>query len=126
MWPNLQETADWVTFIEKILKRKIHFLCIVRFSSCIRIFPNGSGNAFLWISLTLFRMALFSAAQGWGVKKASSLKYPKMMKLGTVIRYQNHVTRFLSSAEISIFYRKWAAFVISRNTVIHCIFIHNF
>ena len=27
MWPNLQETADLVTFTEEILDRKIHFLC---------------------------------------------------------------------------------------------------
>ena len=27
MWPNLQETADLVTFTEKILNGKLHFLC---------------------------------------------------------------------------------------------------
>ena len=27
MWPNPQETADLVTFIEKILNGKLHFLC---------------------------------------------------------------------------------------------------
>ena len=26
MWPNLQETADLVTFIEEILNAKLHFL----------------------------------------------------------------------------------------------------
>ena len=28
MWPNLQETADFVTFTEEILYAKFHFLCI--------------------------------------------------------------------------------------------------
>ena len=28
MWPNLQETADFVTFTEEILNGKLHFLCI--------------------------------------------------------------------------------------------------
>ena len=27
MWPNLQETADLVTFTEEILNAKLHFLC---------------------------------------------------------------------------------------------------
>ena len=27
MWPNPQETADLVTFAEKILNGKLHFLC---------------------------------------------------------------------------------------------------
>ena len=29
MWPNLQETADLVTFTEEILNGKLHFLCAV-------------------------------------------------------------------------------------------------
>ena len=29
MWPNPQETADLVTFIGKILNRKLNFLCSV-------------------------------------------------------------------------------------------------
>ena len=32
MWPNPQETADMVTFTEKILNGKRHFLCSVRSS----------------------------------------------------------------------------------------------
>ena len=27
MWPNLQETADLVTFTEETLNGKLHFLC---------------------------------------------------------------------------------------------------
>ena len=27
MWPNLQETADMVTFSEEILNKKLHSLC---------------------------------------------------------------------------------------------------
>ena len=30
MWPNLQETADLVTFTEEILTGKSHFLCSVK------------------------------------------------------------------------------------------------
>ena len=41
-------------------------------------------------------------------------------------KYINHVTHPLSSADISIFHRKSANFVISRNTDIGCILIHNF
>ena len=29
MWPNLQETADLVTFTEETLNKKLHFLCSV-------------------------------------------------------------------------------------------------
>ena len=27
MWPNLQETANLVTFTEEIFNRKLHFVC---------------------------------------------------------------------------------------------------
>ena len=30
MWPNPQKSADLVTFTEKILNRKLHFLCSVK------------------------------------------------------------------------------------------------
>ena len=52
MWPNPQEPADLVTFIEEILNGKLHFLCSVwcvlenRFMSAeslaasLDIFPN--------------------------------------------------------------------------------------
>ena len=70
-----------------------------------------------WV-LTLFRMGLFGA--------------PTVMKLGTVIPYlkeiqksYNHLTHPLSSADISIFHQKSAFFIISRNTNIDCILIHN-
>ena len=33
MWPNLQETADLVTFTEKILNGKLHF-CTVTLMNC--------------------------------------------------------------------------------------------
>ena len=29
MWPNLQETADFATFIEEIFNGKLHFFCAV-------------------------------------------------------------------------------------------------
>ena len=77
-------------------------------------------------------MGIFRAAHGWGeVKKASLPKichtYPTMMKLGTVKPYlKNYVTHPLTSADISIFHRQSANFVISRNTDIDCILVHIF
>ena len=66
--------------------------------------------------LTLFRIGLFGAAQGWErvAKRVPIPKichtYPTVMKLGTIIPYLtktqkhiNHVTHLLSSADISIF-----------------------
>ena len=61
--------------------------------------------------LTLLRMGLFGATDGWGAKSPKICHiYPAMMKLGTVIpylrrskKYMNHVTYLLSSADISIF-----------------------
>ena len=35
MWPDLQETADLVTFIEKILDGKLHFLCSVKYKGSL-------------------------------------------------------------------------------------------
>ena len=39
MWPDPQETADLVTFTEKILNRKLHFLCSVS-STVFMILPK--------------------------------------------------------------------------------------
>ena len=41
-------------------------------------------------------------------------------------KYMNHVTHPLISADINIFHQRSAAFVVSRNTDINCILIHNF
>ena len=85
-------------------------------------------------------MGLFGAAHGWGgggVKMFPFSKichtYPTVMKLDTAIPclkkieiYINHVTHPLRSADISIFHRKSAIFVISGNTGIDCILMHNF
>ena len=35
MWPNLQETADSVTFTEEILSGKLHFLCGAIFETAV-------------------------------------------------------------------------------------------
>ena len=41
MWPNPQKSVDLVTFIEKILDGKLHFLCIViQYSAKIDYFKN--------------------------------------------------------------------------------------
>ena len=96
--------------------------------------------------LTLFRMGLFWAVHGRegvgrrGAKKAPSPPlprishtYPTMIKLDTVIPYQqkiqksmNHVTHPLSSADMRFFCHKSANFVASGNTDIDSILIHNF
>ena len=55
--------------------------------------------------LTLFRMGFFGAAHGWkrgGGKKAPSLKsvrYPTMMKLGTVIPYPKKIQKIYESLD---------------------------
>ena len=48
--------------------------------------------------------------------------YPTMMKLGTVIPYLKKIQKILKI----FFHRKSASFVISRNTDIDCILVHNF
>ena len=81
-------------------------------------------------------MSLFGAAY-W---KGGSPPFPKIchthlaiMKVDTSISYLNqvqktykYVTHPLSSAKISIYNQKSAAFVISRSKDINCILIHNF
>ena len=46
-------------------------------------------SIYLTVPLTLFRMGLFGATQGWGEQKGPLSKlchtYPTLMKLGTVI-----------------------------------------
>ena len=83
--------------------------------------------------LTLFMMAIFRAAHGWGAKRPALPKlchtYPAMMKLGTVIPYLKMIQKIYESRDTapefcwrSIFHRKSANFVISRNTLyIACI-----
>ena len=80
-------------------------------------------------------MGLFGVIHGWGegTKTPKVCRtYPTMMKLGTVIpylkkiqKYIKHVTHPLSSAN-SIFHRKSATFVISKNTNIDRILVNNF
>ena len=43
MWPNPQETADLVTFTEKIFNGKLDFLCSANFhiDSLFRAFENA-------------------------------------------------------------------------------------
>ena len=89
--------------------------------------------------LTLFRMGIFGASNGWEGGKNPPLSnichtYPKMTKHGTVIpdlkmiKKNNwimwHVPWFLLTS--ALFYRKSTNFVISRNTGIDCILVHNF
>ena len=50
MWPNLQETADSVTFTEDILNGKLHFLCSVRFITL----PSQSNTGGLCYKLEIF------------------------------------------------------------------------
>ena len=98
-------------------------------------------NIYLCICLILFRMGIFRAAHGCGVGGGGGAPlrkiihtYPAMMKLGTVIPYLKKISKIFESrdthtpisAEISIFHRKPANFVISRNTDIDCILIRSF
>ena len=73
--------------------------------------------------LTLFRMGFFMGAHEWRGKAPLSKicqTYPTIIKLGTLITYLkkikkiyiNHMTHPLISADISIFYKKSATFVI--------------
>ena len=88
------------------------------------------------ITLTLFRTGIFGAAYGW-VKKAPLPKicytHPTMMKLGSYnlpkedpknIWITWHTPWVLLTS--AFFHRKSAHFVISRNTDIDWILIHNF
>ena len=78
------------------------------------------------VPLTLFRMAVFGAAHGWGVrvKKVFLTKIcytcPVTIKPGTVIPYLRKIQKIyesrdtpLSSADISIFHPKSANFAVS-------------
>ena len=45
MWPNLQSTADLVTFTEEILNGKLHFLCSdVSIGSFFSLVRNEQGD----------------------------------------------------------------------------------
>ena len=53
--------------------------------------------------LTLFMMAIFRAAHGWGAKRPALPKlchtYPAMMKLGTVIPYLKMIQKIYESRD---------------------------
>ena len=77
-------------------------------------------------------MGLFGAAHGSADQKGPLSKichtYPTLIKLRKADpkKYTYHMTHPLSSADISIFYRKSAIFVVSGNTGIDCILMYNF
>ena len=79
-------------------------------------------------------MGIFGAAHGWGEGKGGqkNTSPSTMVKLGTVIPYLKKIKKIyksrdtpLTSADISIFPLE-IKFVISRNTDIDCILVHNF
>ena len=89
--------------------------------------------------LTLFNMGIFGAAYGWGGQKGTPPltkichTYPTMMKLGSYslpkedpknISITRHTPWVLLTSAFS--HWKSANFVISRNTDIDCISMHNF
>ena len=54
--------------------------------------------------LTVFKMGLFGAGQGWGRAKRPPVSkicntYPKMMKLGTVIPYLKEIQKIFKSSD---------------------------
>ena len=89
-------------------------------------------------ALNLFRMGLFGAAHGWqGVASLLSKichTYPTLMKLGTVMPYLKKIQKIHKSRDTtfsvlptsSFFLWKSAIFVISGNTGIDYILMHNF
>ena len=104
----------------KSLRRLIHLGTAKHLHQSARVFQivlfYFNLFSLLRLTLTLFRMDIFGAAHGWGVraKRLPLLKichtYPTMMKHGTVIpylrkiqKYMNYVTQHFSSAYISIF-----------------------
>ena len=90
------------------------------------------------VSLTLFRMGIFGAAHRWGGKETPLPKichtYPTMMKPGTVIPCLKNIRNIYESRDTTpwlllksaFFHRKSVNFVISRNTDIDLILVHNF
>ena len=83
-------------------------------------------------------MGTFGAAYGWwGAKRPPLPKichtHPTMIKLGTVIPCLKKIQKIYESRDTpsefcisALFHRKSANFVISRNTDIECILLHNF
>ena len=83
-------------------------------------------------------MGTFRAAYGWwGAKRPPLPKichtHPTMIKLGTVIPCLKKIQKIYESRDTpsefcisALFHRKSANFVISRNTDIECILLHNF
>ena len=60
MWPNLQETADLLTFTEEILNRKLHFLCSERLDKAQRL-DEKIGVIWLVIKAQFLYFLLISA-----------------------------------------------------------------
>ena len=122
----------------------LHFFCSYWLLSHLQFqfpFPENKKNyiknwKMIKQTLTLFRMGLFGAAHG--AKRPPFPKlchiHPTMMLLGTVISYPKKIQKTYKSCETPLefrwyqhfFYRKSATFVVSRNTDIDCILIHNF
>ena len=86
--------------------------------------------------LTLFKMGFFGAAHGWGPGQKTPLSkichtYPTLEETwhNTLPKEDPkniyHVTHPLSSADFSIFLEKSAMFVVSGNTGIDCILVHD-
>ena len=88
-----------------------------------------------WAAFVIYQQ---TAAHGLRCKNAQLHKichtYPKIMKLGAVIPYLMKIRKINKSRDTAIkfywhqyfFHQKSATFVISRNTDIDCILIHNF
>ena len=76
-------------------------ICRLQIASLRKKIPFKSNSP-----LTLFRMGLFGAAHGWGVKRLPLSKichtYPKIMKLGTVIPYLKKTQKIYESHNTSL------------------------
>ena len=120
------------------LSHKISEKCNEQILGNFRVFAFFGAK--LSYSLTLFSMGLFEAAHRWGRAMISPTlpkichTYTTMVKLGTIIPYLKKIQKTYESCDTLFevcwdylsFHRKSITLVISRNTVIDCILIHNF
>ena len=142
MWPNLQETADLITFTKEILHGKLYFFFVQCFFT-IRTPLASRYNIFLYaatIKCGFPQGSQFNPVQaflgysqiGGGLPKICHT-YPTMIKLSSHtlpkegpknIRITCHTSWALLTS--TFFHRKSATLVLSRNTDVDCILTHNF
>ena len=86
MWPNLQFPADSVTFTEKILNGKLHFLCSVTDTKSVHWKTFLSPEVIHWIEIILTALAT-NAISEWSF---STLKVVKTSILSSMTGSRLH------------------------------------